>query len=241
MLKINNALIIDDQITLITDEQNAESINNDAYKSLKNIHDYFLNNSIPVSIINDLGISPLDALNKIQNIPRPDIVVMDLDLNSDGSVGDDDINLIGIFLKKLHDAFGNFILFIYSSQAEEWENIYPQILLEYPILSSVLERENTIVFEKFIQITHSDNENIAVEILNKKDRYFSLMLNNMDDFISKMWNKEVLAIGIISCILCYIVYFSFSNSDKDIFLFSLVLIIAVTFKYILSVKKMFKP
>ena len=171
MLKINNALIIDDKINLLTDSPSDDIFRNIEYRSLMNIHNYFLKNSIPVSVINNFSSNPMDAIESISIISRPDIVVMDLDLNSDGIIDDDDINLIGLILNKLFEKFGQFILFIYSSQSDEWEAVSPQLLINYPRLNGVLDLNNTIIFEKYIESTVAIDEKISVEIYNKKETY----------------------------------------------------------------------
>jgi len=236
MLKINNALIFDDEVNLITDQQTTITINNSSYKSLINLHNYFLNNSIPISIINDLAISPGDALDKISNLPKPDIVVMDLDLNSDGEVGEDDINLIGLALKKIYENFGDYILFIYSSQSDEWENIMPKILVENEDLANILDINNTIIFEKFIESSVTINERIAVEIEKKKERYFKNMLVKVDNILSGMWNKETKVVCIMTIAVFFVVYFSIPNIDYSLLFFSIIIVILTTYKFILSNK-----
>lgn len=234
MLKISNALIIDDKINLITDNQTDNLFVNIEYKSLMNIHNYFLKNSIPVSVINNFSTNPKDAIESISIIPRPDIVVLDLDLNSDDIIDDNDINLIGLILDKLFSQFGQYILFIYSSQIEEWEKIYPQILVDYPSLQAILETENTIIFEKYIESSVAIDEKISVEIYTKKETYFQTALNNIDRVVYKMWNKEVAIFSLFVSGFLFASHHIIRDSDNTLFIMSLIIILIVSLKFIYS-------
>ena len=234
MLKINNALIIDDKINLLTDSPSDDIFRNIEYRSLMNIHNYFLKNSIPVSVINNFSSNPMDAIESISIISRPDIVVMDLDLNSDGIIDDDDINLIGLILNKLFEKFGQFILFIYSSQSDEWEAVSPQLLINYPRLNGVLDLNNTIIFEKYIESTVAIDEKISVEIYNKKETYFRVALNYIDKVVYKMWNKEVIIFSFFISAFLFVGHKSFKNSDDTLFVMSLIIVLIITIKFIFS-------
>ncbi len=232
MLKISHALIIDDKINLLTENQNDNIFVNNEYRSLMNIHNYFLKNSIPLSVINNFSTNPMDAIESISIIPRPDIVVLDLDLNSDGIIDDDDINLIGLILNKLISQFGQYILFIYSSQTEEWEIISPQLLSNYPSLQAILETNNIIIFEKYFESTVAIDEKISVEIYNKKKSYFQTTLNYIDSKVYKMWNKEVAVFSLFISGFLFAGHYILKDSDNTLFIMSLLIILIVSLKFI---------
>jgi hypothetical protein len=116
----------------------------------------------------------------------------------------------------------------------------PQILSNNEILTNILDINNTIIFEKFIEPSKAINEQIAVEINNKKERYFTSMLIKVDNIISGMWNKEIIVLSIITSGIFLIVYFSIPNIDFSLLSLSILIIILTAYKFILSNKLILK-
>ncbi len=237
MLKINNALIIDDKIDLITESHTDNIFKDIEYRSLMNIHNYFLKHSIPVSVINNFSSNPSEAIESISLIPRPDIVVIDLDLNSDEIIGDDDINMIGLILNKLFLQFRQYILFIYSSQSDEWKKIMPQLIISYPILNDILTSDNTIVLNKFIDSTLLIEEKLSSELQVKKETYFKRQLIFAYKIDKGLWNKEILVILFFVTCLITIINFSFGLRDNFIYIMILIIMAITAVVFIAENKK----
>jgi hypothetical protein len=231
MYKISNALVFDDKIDLLLQKEELGLSDITEYKCLKTIHDFFLNNSIPFSVINQIGDSAMDAIEKIKNTPKPDLVVLDLDLNSDGEVDNTDISLLALIIKELNLAFGEFIILIYSSQSESWHQIKQEILDIEPSLNELLTLENVIVFEKLVESNITFNENLSSEIINKKKRYFDRQVIVANKLLSGAWNREIGFILFFFLTLTTLIQLTSDKNNRVLFYLAIIimLLVAITF------------
>lgn len=230
MNRISNALVIDDKMDSLFDPESL--MTQTERQQLKSIHEYFMKNSIPFSVINDLGSSPMDAIQRIKTIPKPDLVVLDLDLNSNGNVDDADIDLLVIILKELSENFGEFIILIYSTLSENWEEVKKEILQKEESLTYLLIDENVIVEEKFLKLNHETNERLTTEIIAKSTRYFGIIGDKVLSYVNNNWNKEIAIISVFTIGLIFIIQFSFSESNSWLFAFAILIIIVSTLTFI---------
>jgi hypothetical protein len=233
MYKIANALIIDDKVDL-TFQNDKDQIENREYQSLRSIQKYFLKNSIPFSVINQISQSFLDALEIMKNVPKPDLVVLDLDLDSDGYILDSDRNLIRVILKQLHETFGPFILLIYSSQIEEWSNIKSEILEVEASMEKILANDNVIVMEKFYALDATTSEKLGTEIIQKGQKYFQESLFEMQDFLKSNWNNEVAIVTFFFITFILIIYLSYPRDKSIMFVIASIVILLTSIVFIVS-------
>jgi hypothetical protein len=236
MNKIGNALIIDDKIEL-TYQGNKVHFDDKEYQSLRSIQNYFLKNSIPFSVINQLSNSILDALELMKGISKPDLVVLDLDLDSDGQILEGDRALIRVILNQLHQDFGTFILLIYSSQIDEWSSIRQEVLESEPSLAKILDAENVIIMEKFFDLDAVKSEKLSAEIIQKRQKYFEESLLQLHIFLKSNWNSEVAIIAFFCIAFIVLVYISRPENKPIMFIVASIVILLTSMTFIASNKK----
>lgn len=160
----NNILIIDDKVRDLENLKSSTEFRNEEVKSLQNIVvEIESNNLTPVFIkdVTDIQASR-DIINNLSNVKA---IVLDLNLNSTDGVDSSDIATIQTLLKAAHTKFGNFILFIYSTVADQWENVRSDLVSEEPSLEPILSPSNVMVASKgdknLYQKIHDINTRIA--------------------------------------------------------------------------------
>lgn len=237
MKRISNALIIDDKINLLVNSPDQIDPQNREFKNLKSIHDFFLNHSIPINIIDGLQESIDLLIDKIQRITKPDLVVLDLDLNSNGEVDDYDISLLLVIIQTLKSRFYDFIIVIYSSEGDEWPNIKDQLIEKDDSLSSLLNSANTITLGKSSNWSSQLAENLDFQISEKAIGYFKRQINFINGLYRKAWNTEALVMLCFFSTLIIMIHYSFKSSSSFFLFSNIAIMLIVTLKFISESKK----
>jgi len=232
MYKISNALVFDDKINLLVQEEEMPLSDIAEYHNLRTIHEFFLLNAIPYSIISDLAISPSEAIEKIKLVPKPDIVVLDLDLNSSGDIENEDIELLSLILKTLKSQFGEFIILIYSTLSNQWQVVKSELLDLDNSLSDLLITENVIVAGKQENLNTLFSQNLKTEIEIKRVRYFDQQIKYINNTFKAKWNKEITMIFFLIATLMTIIFFAFNGTNKVVFWSAIIIMIIATLAFI---------
>lgn len=232
MDKLSNAIILDDRINLLL---NSETEGDREYGMLKTIHNYFLHNSIPFTVIEGINGPVSELIAKLKSVSKPDLVVLDLDLNSNGIIDDYDKELIKVILVTLKSTFQDFILLIYSSQDESWYEIKSEIIEEELDLQKVLNDDNVFVFKKTITLTPQQEQILTLKLRTLSVKYFDRQLKFINDYFKRTWNKEVLVILFFLLCLSTIIHFSFRSSNT-IYIMVIVSMIITALVYIVESK-----
>ncbi|MDJ1483585.1 hypothetical protein QNI16_24010 [Cytophagaceae bacterium YF14B1] len=118
-----NIMIIDDQFDLIYNAVPSETEFQIQYNSLLGIRKFSEDNGIPLIAISDT--QDVESLKKKMVAYRNvRLLIIDLDLNNDGSVNEeDDYLLIYLILETAIEQYGYFLLMINSAHSEAWESI----------------------------------------------------------------------------------------------------------------------
>lgn len=232
MYNISNALVFDDKVNLLVQKEDVDANDLSEYKNLKTIQTFFLNNSIPFSIIDKISDSAIDAIEKIKNSTKPDLVVLDLDLNSNGEIDDLDVRMLMVILQTLKSHFGDFIVMIYSSEVESWNRVKKEIIELDTSLSDVLAKENVIVFSKTEVADTNFNEGLSVEIIQKEEGYFNRQIISVNNRVKSLWNKEVVVICFFFIMLLSVIKLSAIATNCILYLSAMFIMIAVTLFFI---------
>lgn len=119
-----NALIIDELFELAYMPQiTGNPINEVQQKSFIELKQFLDNNGIAFSVISTTSDAGLlkTRINSYSNIR---LIILDLDLNDDGEVGEmDDYPVIFLILREALKQFGYFFLLISSAHAEKWQDV----------------------------------------------------------------------------------------------------------------------
>lgn len=149
------AMIIDDQFHLIHTEIDNDPNLQVQKDSLIVLKDFLEDNTIPYVVLGKTDDYEL-LESKIKGYDNVRLLILDLDLNDDGNVGEeDDIPLIKKILSDSLEKYGYFFLIINSAHSEAWDNIKNNL------------EENINVFSK---------PNSAVSTYNKNDNKFADLL-----------------------------------------------------------------
>lgn len=119
------AMMIDEKIELLnnysSEDQIEESSDKFEYNRLKNLVSYFEKNGIPLIKIYD---TDLDIIKKkIEKTNNVRLLILDLDLNGDGEVLEDDLELVNKIVNYAIDKYSYFFILIFSNQSERWEDV----------------------------------------------------------------------------------------------------------------------
>lgn len=190
------AMVIDDKFSLAYDSDSELPEVIVQQKPLKNLKTFFEDNCIPYVPITNT--SAEHVINKIKNHDNVRLLVLDLDLNDDGDVGEeDDVVLVLNVLTEALKKYGYFFLFINSAHSDKWEElIKPQLLDKLAVFSNP---NNPIrVYDKAKEdlssvIIELQAQNFSLELiyefestLNKaRDKAF----NGLIDFEKRTWNR----------------------------------------------------
>lgn len=189
-------MIIDDQFNLVYEEDSDEADIVIQQKPLKILKQFLEDNCIPFVPITDTD--PKYVLNKIINYDNVRLLVLDLDLNDDGEVGEiDDIPLIIQILETALTRYGYFFLLVNSAHSEVWDtDINPKLLVN----KSVFSKQNSSF--KIIAKGNVKLENIFFELLENNFSLeliydFECLLNRardqafygLVDYEKRTWNR----------------------------------------------------
>ena len=190
------ALIIDDQFNL-TYQPEVEDLGLKVQQnSLKTLKLFLETNYIPfVSITNTTDIGFVSQ--SIKSYSNVRLISLDLDLNNDGSVGEeDDFLLINHIISEAIKNYGYFFLLINSAHSERWEEIKQQL----PDPIAFLKNKNSLV-----ECFNKNEDTTADKLLELQIRNYSLELiydfevalnnardksfNGLIDTEKRTWNK----------------------------------------------------
>jgi|GEM_PF-2882686 len=219
-------LIIDDRFEDIFSSD--ETGNTRVYESeLKQLHELFLQfiqEGIPVLIFSSNNIEEFENfVERTQNIR---VVILDLDIDGDGSVGDLDKSFIKEALVKMLGKYGYFFIIIYSAHSEVWrEEIWDDIKNDQSIPENIrkIPESMIIVYDKndenvlevmfnkirelpsFSIILAFENElrrsldEIAKKFVEFESNTWQLIINNIKEEVKDLWEYELiqLLLGLI--------------------------------------------
>jgi hypothetical protein len=232
MKKVSNALIIDDKINLLVNSPENVNLNDNEYRNLKSIHDFFLKHSIPFNIIDGFESSIELLVNRLQQVTKPDLVVLDLDLNSNGEIDNYDVELLFVIIQTLKLRFYDFIILIYSSQEDAWPDVKGQLLEKDNTLLAILDEKNTILLAKHSNWTQQVAQKLDIEISTKAAVYFNRQIDFINSLYSRAWNKEALVILLLFTTLLVIIHVSFKSSNLVFLISTIVIMIIVSLKFL---------
>lgn len=188
-------MVIDDQFGLVYQDEPLALSDKIQYKSFIDIKRFADNNGIPLISITDTQ----DAESLQQTIKRYDnvrLLILDLDLNNDGSVSsEDDYLTVKLIVKTALKKFGYFILMINSAHSGEWNNIVEEIKTE---VNPNLLNKFTYKFDKTSDESAYDSiskigDNYSMEIIyhfeTKLNEARDKAFNNYFDFEKNSWEK----------------------------------------------------
>jgi len=180
------ALLIDDKFKFVEDfyQKNSEKYyteNAAEFFNLVKFENYFIERGIPVLRYHSTDINEFkDFIDKINNIR---LVVLDLDLDGDGEVGDVDKEVVREMLEILKEKLGYFFVIIYSAHSEEWNDIRDELSDELKSIINHLEI-----------ITKEEPDGIESKIREALDKISSLAIlfpfeKNLQKSIDKMFSN----------------------------------------------------
>jgi hypothetical protein len=192
------ALIIDElfdlaYLPLITDNP-AKAIQQKSFIDLKY---YLQNNGISFATITNTN-DIVQLKKRINSYDNVRLLILDLDLNDDGEVGEDDDYLtIFLILQEALNKFGYFFLLINSAHAEKWDEIKKVLPIEINIFSAKKSPVDT--YDKSSEISITDKltalktNNFSLELIydfecflnTARDKAFQGII----DFEKRTWNK----------------------------------------------------
>jgi hypothetical protein len=204
---------------------------------LKPIHDFFLKHSIPFNIIEGLDESFANLLTKIKTINKPDLIVLDLDLNSNGEIDNYDIDLIHFIISSLKANYYEFIILIYSSEEDSWDDVKSELLKKDYTLEYLLSNENVIRLQKSPNWNAELTEKLDVEINSKAVNYFTRQIEYINEFMTKTWNKEGFVVLFFLFVATTAIHFTFRKSNTFLFILAISIMVITTLVYVSESKK----
>ena len=158
-----SVLIIDDKFKDIILSQKTEDteMDNNELEQLCRLFSLFIKEGIPILIFSSDDMTEFeDFVNKTHNVR---VVVLDLDIDGDGVVGDKDKSFIKEGLIKMFDKYGYFFIIIYSAYSEVWEDeIWNDIKNDDSIPENIKK-----IPESMILSYNKNDKNVLEEIINK--------------------------------------------------------------------------
>lgn len=178
-----NALIIDELFELayqtpITDNPIHE-VQQKSFIGLKNFLD---NNGITFSAITTTS-DASELKNRISSYSNIRLIILDLDLNDDGEVGEvDDYPVIFLILREAIKKFGYFFLLINSAHAEKWQDIKNNLPEDLRLFAA--KGTPSDVYDKTSQVSIVEKLDVI------KSRNYSLeLLFDFESFLNEARDK----------------------------------------------------
>lgn len=190
-----NIMVIDDKYDLVYHDEPINPSDKIQYKSFVDIKRFAENSGIPLISITKTD-DAIDLKKMICQYDNVRLLILDLDLNDDGSVSaDDDYLTIQLILKTAIEKFGYFILMINSSHSEEWDKIVDVIKNEInpKFLNNLTYKFDKTSMESAYDAIGTIGENYSMEIIY----HFEAKLNeardkafhNYFDYEKNSWEK----------------------------------------------------
>jgi hypothetical protein len=197
----NNVLIIDDKISRIGElkgsSNQSEKIEGE---NLNQIVYGVRNNDLTPIFLSDF--SDLQGVqNTISELKNVKGIVLDLNLNSIDGADVGDKELIEFLLKNLKKKFGKFFVFVFSSVADQWEELSEQIEEDVPDLKPLLKSSNVRVLEKGQNkegVIFSELQALYKSFTNKESLVVILEAKKT---LIKNWIVELVLVGFFLSIL----------------------------------------
>lgn len=190
-----NIMVIDDQYNLVYADEPVDLDKKVQYKSLISIKSFCEDNGIPLISISDTS-DAASVKAKMEAYSNVRMLIIDLDLNDDGSVNpEDDYVLIYKILEIALKKYGYFLLLINSANAEAWNGVKESMpeginmkLIEN--LTHIYDKNtNEPIYEALEKIGKNYSAEIVYDfevLLNRaRDKAFS----NFLDFEKDSWKK----------------------------------------------------
>ena len=237
----NGALLIDDKISLI-EEINAPVLleDNTEFENLRLIQNFFLFNNIPLYTLKDIGSYPFEAISAISSIPSIDVLIIDLDLNSSSQFDEYDISLIVRILNEVKSKFSLVPVIIYSSLADQWEEIKTSIINEDISVSDILADDNVWVIRK----GNIKSNELFLETINSKlkKRIVKNLNLKIESAISssKYWRLEWFLISLCFLFLIFVSNTAFNVKSRLLTGTAVVIILLLFFKLLFKEQKTIK-
>jgi len=152
-----NVLIIDDKVEDMVSSGNTANDTDEIHGLFSN----FIEEGIPVLIFSS------NDIEKFQNFVRKTrnvrVVILDLDLDGDGAVGEVDKLFVKEALVKMFEKYGYFFIIVYSAHSEVWQDeIWNDIKNDDSIPESIKK-----IPESMVIVYDKNSENVLEKIVNK--------------------------------------------------------------------------
>lgn len=197
----NNVIVFDDKVSkidsLIKSDQETEQIEGN---NLKQILYGIKNNELTPVILEDLN-DLKKTQYEIEKLPNVKGVILDLNLNSLDGIEQSDILLIQALLKMVQRKFGNFFVFVFSTLADQWDEVKKTIEIQSPELIPLLRTSNIKVIEKGENKEVIINKEIHAlnEHIERQENQILIIQSKI--ILCKNWLTEWVLTGIILSII----------------------------------------